>query len=64
MRAAEQLTVHISLRRERAEHLPEQLVTQLARAIHGGQLVPATRLPSTRDLAQLLGVSRSVGRPG
>ncbi|TDC41147.1 winged helix-turn-helix domain-containing protein, partial [Micromonospora sp. KC213] len=60
MRVVDQLTVHINLRREHAEHLPQQLVTQLARAIHAGQLAHATRLPSTRDLARLLGVSRGV----
>ncbi|WP_165945242.1 PLP-dependent aminotransferase family protein [Micromonospora sp. KC723] len=60
MRGADQLTVHISLRREHAEHLPQQLVTQLARAIYRDQLAPSTRLPSTRDLARLLGVSRGV----
>jgi GntR family transcriptional regulator/MocR family aminotransferase len=60
MRTADPLTVHISLRRDHAEPLPEQLVAQLARAIRAGQLVPATRLPSSRDLARLLGVSRGV----
>jgi GntR family transcriptional regulator / MocR family aminotransferase len=60
MRTADPLTVHISLRRDNAELLPEQLVAQLARAIQTGQLAPDTRLPSTRDLARLLGVSRGV----
>ncbi|TDC80880.1 GntR family transcriptional regulator [Micromonospora sp. KC606] len=32
----------------------------MASAVHRGQLAPATRLPSTRELARLLDVSRRV----
>src|SRR5215469_15019494 len=47
---------------DRAEPTPvhQQLYAQLRRAILDGRLASGTRLPSTRTLAQALGVSRTV----
>ena len=47
---------------DRAEPTPvhQQLYEQLRRAILDGRLASGTRLPSTRTLAQALGVSRTV----
>lgn len=60
MRTGDRLTVHLSLQRGTAEQLPHQLVAQLVRAIRQGVLPPGGRLPSTRDMAGMLGVSRGV----
>ena len=43
-----------------AEPLRHQLARRIAEAVRDGQLRPATRLPSSRDLAAQLGVSRGV----
>ncbi|UQN08103.1 GntR family transcriptional regulator [Deinococcus sp. QL22] len=53
-------TVDLPLSLERAGSLPKapQLVAQLRAAILSGQVQPGTRLPSTRTLAQVLGISR------
>jgi GntR family transcriptional regulator / MocR family aminotransferase len=50
----------VSVSRGAAGTLAEQVEVQLRRAIRDGSLRPRARLPSTRDLARQLGVSRSV----
>lgn len=60
MRHPQRLSVPIQLERDLAEPLQAQLAAQLRRAIRRGQLAPRTRLPSTRTLARVLGVSRGV----
>jgi len=45
--------------RSAADSLIDQLVRQLRGAIEAGRLTRGTRLPSTRALARLLGVSRN-----
>lgn len=50
----------IRLDRSAAAPLTEQLVAQLRCAVLAGELVPGDRLPSTRRLAEALGVSRTV----
>lgn len=52
--------VLLSVRRGGAGTFGEQLEDQLRRAIRGGTLKPGTRLPSTRDLARQLGISRNI----
>ncbi|GAA0945782.1 winged helix-turn-helix domain-containing protein [Actinocorallia libanotica] len=53
------LDLHLDLDRA-AGRLGVQLAARLRDAIRSGRLVPAARLPSTRALAQDLGVSRGV----
>ncbi|KAA9374816.1 PLP-dependent aminotransferase family protein [Microbispora cellulosiformans] len=60
MVTAEGLAAYLDIRRNSRGHLPQQLMEQLAEAIRGGLLPAGTRLPSTRAMAQLLGVSRGV----
>lgn len=48
----------LHLNRDGAVPVAQQLQTQLRAAILQGQLLPGTRLPSTRTLAQVLSVSR------
>lgn len=52
--------MELPLHLERAGSLPvvPQLVAQLRTAILGGQVQPGARLPSTRTLARILGISR------
>jgi GntR family transcriptional regulator / MocR family aminotransferase len=50
----------LPLRREAPRSLAKQIEDQLRRAIRTGRLRPGARLPSTRDLARQLGVSRGV----
>ncbi len=50
----------IALERAAPTPLHQQLCEQLRRAILDGRLFRGTRLPSTRTLAQVLGVSRTV----
>jgi GntR family transcriptional regulator/MocR family aminotransferase len=50
----------VSVSREATGTLASQIEAQLRRAIRDGSLRPSARLPSTRDLARQLGVSRSV----
>ncbi len=50
----------IVLNREAPEPLYQQIRRQLAEAIRGGRLGRGERLPSTRKLAALLGVSRNI----
>lgn len=54
------VTVDLPLHLERDSRVPiaQQLGTQLRAAILGGLLLPGARLPSTRTLARVLGVSR------
>ncbi len=53
------ITVDVPLHLDRgAVPVAQQLQTQLRAAILQGHLLPGTRLPSTRTLAQVLGVSR------
>jgi DNA-binding GntR family transcriptional regulator len=49
----------IALNRSSATPLQRQIYHQLAAAIHNGAAGSGTRLPSTRMLAKLLGVSRN-----
>jgi len=43
----------------RKSSAPEMVAEQMIAKITGGELAPGTRLPSQRDLAQMLGVGRS-----
>ncbi|MEV4174235.1 winged helix-turn-helix domain-containing protein [Nonomuraea sp. NPDC049709] len=60
MRHPQRLNVPIQLARDVPEPLQDQLAAQLRSAIAGGQLAPRTRMPSTRTLALVLGISRGV----
>ncbi len=53
------MDLHLTLDRA-AGHLAGQLAAGLRRAVREGRLAPGARLPSTRDLADGLGVSRGV----
>ncbi len=62
---APDLGLPIALDRATQTPLHQQLCEQFRRAILDGRLSRGTRLPSTRTLAQALGVSRTVtSRPG
>ena len=50
----------LSVSRESSRTLGAQIEDQLRQAIRNGVLRPGTRVPSTRDLARQLGVSRRV----
>ncbi len=50
----------LSVCRDGSRTLGAQIEDQLRRAIRGGALRPGSRVPSTRDLARQLGVSRRV----
>jgi GntR family transcriptional regulator / MocR family aminotransferase len=54
------LELLIHLDRSAEQSLRDQLIEQLRQAILKGQLAPGRRLPSTRSLARLLGISRNV----
>ncbi len=54
------LELLLSVSRERRETLGAQIEGQLRRAIREGTLRPGARVPSTRDLARQLGVSRRI----
>ncbi|MEV0380784.1 winged helix-turn-helix domain-containing protein, partial [Nonomuraea sp. NPDC050643] len=60
MRHPQRLNVPIHLDRNLSEPLHDQLAAQLRQAIVRGQLAARTRMPSTRTLAGVLGVSRGV----
>ncbi|WP_162908197.1 PLP-dependent aminotransferase family protein [Allorhizocola rhizosphaerae] len=60
MRYREVLTFPITLRRDATQPLHEQIADQIAAAIDSGAIRPGARIPSTRTLAELLGVSRGV----
>ena len=49
----------VLLDRSRAESLTTQLASQLREAIGRGMIPPGTRLPSTRQLSEQLGISRN-----
>src|SRR5216683_6304726 len=57
---APDLDLPITLDRAAPASIYQQLCEQLRRAILDGRLSSGTRLPSTRTLAQTLGVSRTV----
>jgi GntR family transcriptional regulator/MocR family aminotransferase len=59
IRAPVELPVPLSLARNGDQPLHRQLYEQLRQAILEGRLVPGTRLPSTRTLKIVLGVSRN-----
>lgn len=60
MRYRESLTTVITLDRSTDRPLQDQIAAQIGAAIAEGVLPDGTRLPSTRTLAELLGVSRGV----
>ncbi|GAA3601880.1 pyridoxine biosynthesis transcriptional regulator PdxR [Nonomuraea rosea] len=60
MRNPQRLNVPIHLERDLPEPLQDQLTAQLRRAILRGQLTARTRMPSTRTLSEVLGISRGV----
>jgi len=64
MRYRETLTVPIVLDRDGRTPLHDQIADQLMSAIRAGNLAHGTRMPSTRTLAGLLGVSRGVAATG
>jgi GntR family transcriptional repressor for pyruvate dehydrogenase complex len=53
-----------AIRAERSGTTTEEVIFQLREMIHRGDLRPGDRLPPERDLARLLGVSRSTLRDG
>ena len=53
-----ELLIHVD--RSAEQSLQRQLIEQLSKAILKGQLAPGRRLPSTRVLASILGISRNV----
>lgn len=59
IRVADALPVHLALERQGGEALHWQLYTAFQAAILNGVFTPGTRLPSTRSLADDLGVSRT-----
>lgn len=60
MRYREVLTYPIAVRRDATQPLREQIAEQIAAAVDGGTAQRGSRVPSTRTLAELLGVSRGV----
>jgi GntR family transcriptional regulator/MocR family aminotransferase len=60
MRYREMLTISIALDRAAGRSLHEQLADQISAAIDTGALARDARMPSTRTLASLFGVSRGV----
>ena len=50
--------LHIPLDRESEEPIYRQLIRHIRLQIESGTLTPGTRLPASRDLAQLMDVSR------
>ena len=58
-RVADALTPHLALQREGGEAMHWQLYSTFRTAILDGGFAPGTRLPSTRALADDLGVSRT-----
>lgn len=60
MRYREPLSIAIALDRDAATPLHHQIAGEVASAVTRGTLVRGARMPSTRTLASLLGVSRGV----
>ena len=58
-RAKIQLKGQLTVDRSRPEPLPLQIARQVQTAIEEGRLTAGTRLPSTRDLARILRLSRN-----
>lgn len=52
------MTLPITVSRDRSAALPAQLIAEIHRLVHQGVLTPGDPLPSTRELAQNLGISR------
>ena len=52
-------TLSLNLDSDRGSPLYQQLAGELREMIHTGRLAPDERLPSSRKLAQLLGISRT-----
>jgi GntR family transcriptional regulator/MocR family aminotransferase len=60
MRYRQPLTFPVSLNRDEVRPLGDQLAEQICTAVDQGMLPPGMRMPSTRTLAALVGVSRGV----
>jgi len=60
MRSPATLTFSLEVRRDSAQPLAEQIAGQVGAALESGMLRGGSRLPSTRTLAAVLGVSRGV----
>jgi GntR family transcriptional regulator/MocR family aminotransferase len=60
VKLASELSLPLALDRASRRPLQQQLREQLRQAMLDGRLASGTRLPSTRALAQALGVSRTV----
>jgi GntR family transcriptional regulator/MocR family aminotransferase len=60
MRYQAALSIPVTVTRDSGEPLHEQIAAQVGAAVERGLLAGSTRLPSTRTLATLLGVSRGV----
>jgi GntR family transcriptional regulator/MocR family aminotransferase len=60
MDASEPIDLLLSLSRDGPARLGAQIEDQVRRAVRGGTLKPGARVPSMRDLARQLGVSRKV----
>jgi GntR family transcriptional regulator/MocR family aminotransferase len=60
MRHQAALTIPIAVTRDLDQPMYEQIANQVGAAVEGGLLARHSRLPSTRNLAALLGVSRGV----
>ena len=58
-RVADTLPFHLTLRRDSREAMHRQLYVALRNAVLDGAFAPSSRLPSTRALADDLGVSRA-----
>jgi len=58
-RVADALTPHLALQRDGGDAMHRQLYSSFRSAILDGVFAPGTRLPSTRALADDLGVSRT-----
>src|ERR1700761_3779361 len=56
-----QIQISVLLARTRADTLTAQLVNQLRDAIRVGRVAPGVRLPSSRRLAEQLGIGRNTG---
>ena len=58
--ASEPIDLLLSLSRDGSATLGAQIEDQVRRAVRRGTLKPGSRVPSMRDLARQLGVSRKV----
>lgn len=60
IRTSSALELLVPLRRDEGQPLHRQLEQELREAVRSGRLEPASPLPSTRALAQQLGISRGI----